>query len=170
MERAYFLKTERTVFSLWDEQDLDLATQLWGDGDVTRWICATGRFSQADIAARLKTEVENGERVGLQYWPVFHKETGDLIGCCGLRPRAEDEYEIGFHLRPAYWRQGYAVEAARAVINYAFSTLEAKKLFAGHNPNNVGSSRVLAKLGFRYIGDEFYTPTGLNHPSYEVLP
>ena len=170
MDRAFFMKTERTVFSLWQAEDLPLAMQLWGDGQVTCWICASGVFTAEDVAARLRTEVSNGETYGLQYWPVFHRETGDLVGCCGLRPRAEDEYEIGFHLRPAYWRQGYAAECARAVIDYAFSKLEAKKLFAGHNPNNAASAKVLGKLGFAYIGDEFYAPTGLNHPSYELLP
>ena len=170
MERAYFLKTERIGFSTWKREDLSLATLLWGDADVTRYICAAGTFTPADIAARLETEVGNGEKYGLQYWPIFCLDSGDLIGCCGLRPRAEDEYEIGVHLRPEYWRQGCAVEAAQAVIGHAFSALGAKKLFAGHNPKNVGSAKVLGKLGFRYIGDEFYAPTGLDHPSYELLP
>ena len=170
MERAFFMRTERTVFSLWQAEDLPLAMQLWGDGQVTRWICAAGVFTAEDVAARLRTEVSNGETYGLQYWPVFCRETGDLVGCCGLRPRAEDEYELGVHLRPAYWRQGYATECARAVIGHAFGNLEAKKLFAGHNPNNVASAGLLEKLGFTYIGDEFYAPTGLNHPSYELLP
>lgn len=44
-----------------------------------------------------------------------------LIGCCGLRPYRKNEYGIGFHLLPQFWRKGYAVEAASAVINYAFS-------------------------------------------------
>jgi len=87
---------------------------------------------------------------------------------CGLRPRSEGTYELGFHLRPKFWRQGYAVEAARAVIDYAFSLLNADSLFAGHNPKNTASARVLGNLGFEYIGGEFYEPTGLYHPSYEL--
>ena len=51
-------------------------------------------------------------------------------------------------------------------MEYAFSTLGVKGLFAGHNPANEASRRVLEKLGFRYTHDEFYAPTGLNHPSY----
>jgi len=51
-------------------------------------------------------------------------------------------------------------------MEYAFSTLGVKGLFAGHNPANEASRRVLEKLGFRYTHDEFYPPTGLNHPSY----
>ena len=51
-------------------------------------------------------------------------------------------------------------------MGYAFNTLGVKGLFAGHNPGNAASRRVLEKLGFRYTHDEYYPPTGLNHPSY----
>jgi RimJ/RimL family protein N-acetyltransferase len=62
--------------------------------------------------------------------------------------------------------QGYADEAARAVIDYAFGSLETSELFARHNPANHASRRLLEKLGFRYTHDEHYAPTGLCHPSY----
>ena len=75
---------------------------------------------------------------------------------------------MGFHLRPKYWGKGYATEAANAVIDYAFHHFHADGLFAGHNPKNVVSRKVLLKLGFVYIGDKFYAPTGLYHPSYDL--
>ena len=75
---------------------------------------------------------------------------------------------VATHLRPEFWGQGYAAESANAVIEYAFTVLKANKLFAGHNPNNNKSQKLLNKLGFIYIGDEFYEPTGLYHPSYEL--
>lgn len=168
MERCFFLTTARTGFSKWHQSDVSLARMLWGDPDVTRYICTDGKFSLEDIEKRLSTEISNDVVFGVQYWPFFELNTGELIGCCGLRPHGENEYEIGFHLRPKFWGEGYAVEAADAVIHYAFTVLNAKKLFAGHNPNNVASQKVLRKLGFRYVGDEFYTPTGLYHPSYEL--
>lgn len=137
---------------------------------VTRFICASGSFSADDIANRLEREIANDAEYQVQYWPVFDLVSDELIGCCGLRPYRECkyEYEIGFHLRPEFWEQGYAMEAANAVIYYAFSVLKAERLFAGHNPNNTASRKVLNKLGFSYIGDEFYEPTGLYHPSYEL--
>ena len=90
------------------------------------------------------------------------------IGCCGLRPYnlAQGIYEIGFHIRSQQWGHGFAAEAARRVIEFAFDDLEAKALFAGHNPQNTVSRKLLQKLGFRYTHDEYYAPTGLNHPSY----
>ena len=143
-----------------------MAQILWGDPAVTRFICASGSFSQGDIENRLKKECENEERCGVQYWPVFELVSGELIGCCGLRPYGERQYELGFHLRPKFWGCGFASEAARAVMGYAFDGLQARSLFAGHHPCNENSAKVLKKLGFVYVAEEFYEPTGLNHPSY----
>ncbi len=166
---VYFLTTERCGFAYWTENDLPLATSLWGEPEVTRYICASGVFSAEDIKSRLHTEIVNLEKYGIQYFPFFSLENGELIGCCGLRPYkgGKDVYELGFHLRKEYWRKGYATEAAAAMISYAFDTLGATELKAGHNPNNIASSKVLSKLGFQYECDEFYEPTGLNHPLYK---
>jgi len=168
MSRYFFLKTDRIGFSEWEKDDIQLAELLWGDPDVTKFICASGRFCSEDITNRLEKERNNRFLYHVQYWPIFALTTNELIGCCGLRPYKEGKYEIGFHLRPKFWRKGYAIEAARAVIDYAFTVLGAEGLFAGHNPNNIASSKVLMKLGFQYVGDEFYEPTGLYHPSYEL--
>ena len=168
MERDFFIKTSRIGFSIWKQEDIKLAELLWGDPDVTRFICASGHFSAKDIAARLEKEIDNNVKHQVQYWPIFELDSNELIGCCGLRPYDERKYEIGFHLRPKFWGQGYAMEAAKAVIDYAFSVMKVEGLFAGHNPNNKASAKVLLKLGFWYIGDEFYEPTGLFHPSYEM--
>ncbi len=167
--REYFLKTPRMEFSKWRREDLKLAISLWGDEKVTCFICADGKFTMQEIEQRLDREIENEKRFGIQYWPVFCMTDEDFIGCCGLRPFSlkDNIYEIGFHLREKYWGQGLAAEGAEAVIRYAEEHLKAKKIFAGHNPDNEGSKRVLNKLGFHYIGDKFYEPTGLYHPSYE---
>ena len=168
MEREFFLRTRRMGFSIWHREDLPLAELLWGDPAVTRLICASGRFSPEDVAARLELEVSNGENHGIQYWPLFDLETGEFMGCCGLRPRSPGVYELGCHLRPPYWGQGRAGEAAAAVLDHAFHTLGAEKIFVGHHPDNGVSRNLVEKLGFRSLGTEFYPPTGLYHPSYEL--
>ena len=168
MDGMYFLKTKRLEFSKWTPSYLALARRLWGNEQVTRWICAGGRFDEGEIAARLALEIENDKEYGVQYWPLFECASGEFVGCYGLRPHGTKagEYELGFHLLPAFWGRGYAVEAAQAVIAYAFLTLNADSLFAGHRPENKKSARALTKLGFTYVGDEFYAPSGLYHPSY----
>lgn len=167
--RQFFLKTNRIGFSKWSLQDIGLARSLWGDKAVTKFICAKGEFTAQEVEDRLKLEVENDERFHVQYWPIFDLVTGDFIGCCGLRPfEIENQtYEFGIHLKPEYWGKGIATEAAKAVIDYTFTDLKANNLFAGHHPKNTGSKNLLTKLGFRYIGDHFYAPTQLYHPSYQ---
>jgi RimJ/RimL family protein N-acetyltransferase len=74
--------------------------------------------------------------------------------------------ELGFHLRPAFWGQGLAPEAARGIIDYAFTEVGVKALFAGHHPLNEASRRVLLKVGFVYTGMELYPPSGMVEPTY----
>ncbi|SHH51857.1 Protein N-acetyltransferase, RimJ/RimL family [Sporobacter termitidis DSM 10068] len=164
--REYFLKTERIGFSEWTDADLPQACLLWGDANVTRYICARGQF----IDNRLRLEISNLQRFHVQYWPIFELPAGELIGCCGLRPFSAEKntYELGFHLRKKFWGRGYAFEAAAAVVKYGFSALRADKIYAGHHPQNLNSKKQLVRLGFRYLGDEYYEPTGLYHPSYEL--
>ncbi len=97
-------------------------------------------------------EIATMESHAVQYWPIFLLGTGEHVGCCGLRPYnlAEGVYEIGVHLRPQRWGQGYATEAGRAVMKNAFDKLNATALFAGHIPKNDDSRHMLGKLGFRY--------------------
>lgn len=161
--------TERLGFSQWQATDLELAGSLWGDPEVTKFICAAGTFSAQEIQERLDKEINNAVVYGVQYWPLFNRETGEFIGCCGLRPYDPEQgvYELGFHIKSRHWGNHYAHEAASAVIRYAFAEKKMKNLFAGHNPKNTVSKKVLEKLGFHYSHDEYYAPTGLEHPAYK---
>lgn len=169
-EREYFLVTERLGFRPWRTDDLELAVALWGDPEVTRFI--GGPLWRAGAESRLRSEIAFERAHSFQYWPIFQLANDAHVGCCGLRPYRPDQavHELGVHIRPAFWRQGLALEAARAVIAHAFDTLGARGLFAGHNPDNQASRAMLEKLGFRYTHDELYPPTGLMHPSYILTP
>lgn len=164
----WLMESDRLRFSFWTQDDLGLARSLWGNPQVTRYICATGTFTGEEIAKRLALEIGLQEHCGVQYWPLFERETGTFVGCCGLHPRKAGEYELGFHLLPEFWGRGYASEAAARVVRFAAQNLDADVLFAGHHPMNSKSGHVLGKLGFSAIGTEYYAPTGLMHPSYEL--
>ena len=164
----YFLTTRRLGFRAWSEDDHDLALGLWGDPEVTRLIDARGKLSEGQVRDRLDQEIATQRSHGVQYWPIFLLENGEHVGCCGLRPYDQSRgiLELGFHIRSRHWRQGYATEAARAVMAYAFERPGVSALFAGHNPRNEASRHLLEQLGFRYTHDELYLPTGLEHPCY----
>jgi len=167
-ESKYFLNSQRLGFRRWAQSDLDLAYGLWGDPSVTRFIDARGKLTDKQVKAKLAQEIATADAHGIQYWPIFLLANDDHVGCCGLRPYdlSRGIHEIGFHICSRCWGQGFASEAARAVMRYAFDQLRSAGLFAGHHPDNKHSRRLLAKLGFLYTHDEFYAPTGLKHPSY----
>ncbi len=164
----YFLKTRRLGFRTWRGDDFALARGLWGDPKVMELLDSRGHLTDGQVRRKLGLELESQARFGVQYWPFFLLATGEHVGCCGLRNHDASKgiYELGFHLLPAHWGKGYATEASRAVTRYAFDELGVQALYAGHHPKNVASRRVLLRLGFRYIGDQRYAPTGLMHPSY----
>lgn len=162
----YFLRSARLGFRCWREEDLPLAMELWGDPKVTALF--GGPFTPEMVQGRLAREIAHMRDFGLQYWPIFLLNGDEHAGCAGLRPYRVEErvYELGVHLRPAFWKQGLASEAARAVIDYGFGALGAEGLFAGHHPSNEASRRLLLRLGFVRTHEELYPPTGLMHPSY----
>jgi [ribosomal protein S5]-alanine N-acetyltransferase len=165
---SYFLTTPRLGFRAWTKSDIQLALHLWGDAKTTQFI--GGPFSDEQILRRLDAEIRNQEKHGVQYWPLFLFADGAHIGCAGLRPYKVDDgvFELGVHLLPEYWGRGFAEEACRAVIEFAFTNANAKALFAGHHPDHASSRRLLSKLGFRFTHEETYAPTGRMHPSYRL--
>jgi [ribosomal protein S5]-alanine N-acetyltransferase len=169
--RRRFPESVRLAFRAWRDEDQELAMRLWGDARVTALISRQA-LDRSAVEARLRLEMQLEEDHGFQYWPAFLRATGELVGCCGLHPRAgaEGVVELGFHLRPRFWGQGIASEAARAVVQHAFETPGVNGVFAGHHPENEASRRVLERLGFRYTHHELYPPTGLEHPAYLLRP
>jgi [ribosomal protein S5]-alanine N-acetyltransferase len=167
MER---FRTERLVARSWQIEDLPLAMELWGDPAVTALIDSRGKLTKAQVNEKLCAEIERERSSGVQYWALFDHRNGNFVGCGGLRPWVytpnEADFEVGFHLVKRYWGKGFGAEAALGALKYAWKELQLSKVYAGHHPNNRASERVLRKLGFEFIENVFYEPTGLMHPSY----
>jgi ribosomal-protein-alanine N-acetyltransferase len=166
--RRYHLESTRLGFGTWTDTDLPLAKAIWGDAEVTRLV--GGPFDDAFVARRLVTEIANGRTHGVQYWPLFRREDGAFVGCCGLRPvpALANALELGFYFVPGAWGQGYGQEASGAAVAHAFAAHAIDALYAGHHPENAASRAVLLKAGFRPLCEVFYPPTGLMHPFYEL--
>lgn len=157
---SYLLETQRLGFRLWRPDDLPLALQLWTDPQVMQF-CASQIPSSAQVEERLRTEIERAEKYNIQYWPIFNLENGAAVGCCGLHPW-DDKVELGYYLLPQYWGKGYASEAARAVVRYAFVQLKIEPLYAQPHTDNESSKKLLENLGFTRIGGvDFYEPLGI---------
>lgn len=79
------------------------------------------------------------------------KETGKVIGAGSVTlDPVRNAYELGYNLNRAFWGNGYATEAASAMIQWAYTQLGAREFCANHANANAASGRVLSKCGFRF--------------------
>ena len=125
--------------------------QLWTDPDVRQYLW-DGQVIPLETAAAVADASArdfSAHRFGL--WSMhLGADPLTVVGFCGLRTEGiGDEPELLFGLRPAFWRQGLAVEAARAVLHHAFESLGLARIVAATDLPNERSARTLASLGMR---------------------
>ena len=73
MKRDYFLQTKRIGFSTWQPEDVELARLLWGNPEVTKYICASGQFTEEEITLRLQKELAKAMHKG-DFKPIVRGE------------------------------------------------------------------------------------------------
>ena len=89
-----------------------------------------GAFSDAEVHEWLDRQLERYRKWDFGLWAVILKETGEMIGQCGLtmqKWKEKEVLEVGYLFERRYWHNGYATEAARACKEYAFDILKQKK-------------------------------------------
>ncbi len=99
-------------FRKWCRDDIDYAIGLWGDFKVTNLFDNRGQLNDRQVLGRLLQEIENQEKYGVQYWPIFSRSEAMHVGAAGLRPKdlRENQYEIGFHICSKYWNMGFGLD------------------------------------------------------------
>ena len=143
------LETERLLLRVFRPEDLDAFAEIEADPEVMRFYASGPRpreWAERGVRSFIRTQEERG----FSLWAVVHKADGRLIGYCGLVPQTidgADEVEVGYKLARAYWRQGLATEAARAVRDWGFAHLRVPRLVSIIDPSNAASIRVAEKNG-----------------------
>lgn len=147
------LETERLILRRQMLSDLDELWAIYQDPDVVRHIpdrSTTREETEEEIRWHMNGHPRHPE---LGLWATIHKPTGKFIGRCGLLPWTIDdklEVEVAYLLAQAYWGQGLATEAARAIADYAFETLGLSRLIAFIEPGNAASAKVATKIGLTF--------------------
>lgn len=141
-------------------RDVSALFAVFGDAAVTRyWSTPTLRDETEAVALLARIETNVRDRVSFQ-WGIARRDDDELIGTCSIyRPDFEHlRSEIGFALGRAHWGRGYASEALRLAIAYAFDVLHFERLEADVDPRNDASLRALERLGFQregYLRDRY---------------
>ncbi len=152
------LETPRLLLRVFEETDLDAFAAIEADPEVMRYF-TSGPRSREHAGRGVTWFRELQVKYGYSLWAVVHKADNHFIGFSGLVPQHIDgnlEVEIGYKLAKAYWNQGLATEAARAVRIWAFQNLDVPHLISIIDLANVASQRVAEKTGMRYVRNVEY--------------
>lgn len=146
------LRTERLRLRPWTDGAADLArlSDLYGREEVRRWIGGGPSVPPSELVDRWATVHALDERYGA--WAIELAD-GLVAGTVLFKPlpNGVGEVEVGWHLHPDSWGQGYATEAARAVIDRGFGA-GVPEVYAVVRPGNVASVAVCLRLGMVPIG------------------
>lgn len=148
------LETERLYFRNIVSEDCKEMFLLNADWDVLKY---TGDilFNTIKEARDFYEEYQTTtyQKFGYGRMATLLKDTNELIGWCGLKYHPEeDEVDLGFRFHKRFWNKGYGTEASLACLDYGHQKLNINEVVAFAMKENIGSCRVLEKVGFDYVG------------------
>ncbi len=163
-----FLETERLLFRTHEAKDEADFVGMHTDPEVRRYV--GGQAWPVEKARhRFRNEYLGRPTETYGLWATILKEEERYIGCCGLRAAQDGKAaHLGYYFARPYWRRGFASEACRAFVDFAFTRLQLPRLLADVEEGNVASEHILRKLGFKHTSREEIANSGRIILSYEL--
>lgn len=158
------IETERLILREYSPEDFEAIHEILSDPETMRHYPKP--FDESRTRQWIAWNLENYQDYGFGLWAVVLKETGRLIGDCGLTLQnidGETLPEIGYHIHKKYWRQGFGSEAARAVRDWAFQNTAFPCLYSYMKYTNTASQATAGANGMRRVKEY---PDGKNGISY----
>jgi RimJ/RimL family protein N-acetyltransferase len=145
------LETDRLILRLWEDADFAAYADMCADPEVMRYVGDGGVLSREDAWRQMAMLAGHWRLRGFGMWAVAERVTNSFVGRVGLHfPEGWPDREIGWALARPHWGKGYASEAARVALTYAFDTLEWPRAISLIDRNNHRSIRLAERLGERY--------------------
>ena len=149
---AIILETPRLILRRQLIEDLDDLWALYCDPEIIKYIPDAPR-TKAEAQEELEWHMNGHPRnAALGLWATIHKPSGKFIGRCGLLPwtiDGVDEVEVAYTIAREYQGQGLGSEAAQAILQYGFDTLNLARMVSLINPDNLASQKVAEKMNMR---------------------
>jgi [ribosomal protein S5]-alanine N-acetyltransferase len=155
------IETERLLLRELLPSDAEAMFELDGNPNVHRYLGNEPVTSIEQVQGYIESIRNQYTTNGIGRFAVVVKETNEVIGWSGLKFITEPEndyvnfYDIGYRIQEQHWRKGYALESAIAWLDYGFKVLKIPTMYASAHVDNVGSNKILQKLGMKQNG-QFY--------------
>ena len=148
------LQTDRLIlhpFTMDDAPDVQRLADAAEVADATLNI--PHPYTLEDAEAWIATHPENWAKGYALTFAIVLRDSDELVGAIGLHPsKLHNRAEVGYWIGVPYWNQGYATEAARALLTFGFEVLKLNRIFAEHYARNPASGRVMQKIGMTREG------------------
>lgn len=144
-------ESERLLFRPFNMDDAEAVLAFSNNALVSRFTGDAGQVTSIKDAEHVISNVwlKDYQTYGYGRLAAIDKANGKVIGFAGLKFLPEEgEADLGYRFLPEYWGKGYGYEAAVACIQHAHGHYELEKVIAFVMPENLGSRRILEKLGF----------------------
>lgn len=149
----FILESKRLGFRKLCKNDFNNLCEIFQDIEIMyAWEHA---FTNDEVWEWIDKNLTRYSKEGYSYYALIEKDTNKFIGVMGPLIEKIDAISyvgIGYILNKLFWGKGYAVEGAKACIEYAFCELKADKVIADIRPENDASCKVAQKLGMKIIG------------------
>ena len=162
------LETERLYLREMSYADFESLYAILSDKDTMQHYPAP--FDESKVMNWIERNKKRYREEGFGLWAVILKETGEVIGDCGitLQPiHGEMLHEIGYHIRKDLWRRGYGSEAAAVCMKYAFEELSLPAVYSYMKYTNAASYGVALKNGMRFV-EEYDDPVNIRTRVYAI--
>lgn len=153
-DRMPTLATERLTLRPFRDDDAATVERIAGDRRIAETTATIPHPYPKGAAAEWIATHEASWHLGKGLvLAMSDRESGRLVGAIGLTLQSEHKSaEMGYWIGHRDWNRGYCTEAARAIVDYGFGTLDLHRIYAHHFARNVASGRVLEKVGMRHEG------------------
>ena len=148
------IETERLYLREMTEGDFEALRRVLGDAEIMRYYPCS--FDDERIRGWIARNRERYSIFGFGLWAVCRKDTGEMIGDCGLTMQiinGQIRPEIGYHLCADHQRQGFATEAARAVRDWTWQNTPFRAVYSYMKAENIPSIRTAMAYGCEYAGE-----------------
>jgi RimJ/RimL family protein N-acetyltransferase len=145
------IETERLHLRPLTLEDEDALAAVLGDTEVMRWFPSP--LTREQVHEWIKKQIGLYDGTGAGRLAMIEKQTGAFVGDCGLLWQEIDkgmEPEVGYRVNRLWWNRGFATEAAKAVMDYAFGTMGLDHVISLIRPENVQSRKVAEKNGLMF--------------------
>ena len=146
------IETERLRLRQYEAADREDLAAVISDAETMQFY--ERPYDEAGVQRWLSWNFDNYENLGFGLWAMEEKESGEMIGDCGITMQIIDHKivpEIGYHVRKDRWNCGLGTEAARACRDWAFAHTPFQTLYSYMNAANIGSYTVAEKNGMHFV-------------------